>query len=126
MQGIVLLVLSAFALPSSPSSAAATDDGPPNPVLLVWYQTNSVTDPKFMEKMRCISPAVNEAITRGAPLEGEQEAMPKTARALSLKEVEAISILLENNSKLLSRTWRAANQPPVTHFTCFTVQNDEY
>jgi hypothetical protein len=107
---IFLLILGAFALPSS-----GNDDGPPDPVILVWYQTNSVTDPKFMEKMQCMGPAMQEVKLVGTPLVGEKEGMADLTT--HRKEVEAINILLEHNSKLLSPTWLATNKPP----TSFTV-----
>jgi hypothetical protein len=110
--GIVLLVTGLFALTSS-----NTDDDPPPPVILVWYQTNSVTDPMYKHKMQSLAFGMKEARRVGAAIEGEVEII---SHAIThRKEVEALKMLLEHNSKLLAPAWLAAHKPPPSFTASF-------
>jgi hypothetical protein len=85
----------------------------------VWHQVNSVTDPKFTEKMQSLGQGLAKAKQVGARIPGETEGM--SGATTDRKEVEALKILLEYNAKLLAPEWLAKNKPPPTFTASFIV-----
>ena len=85
----------------------------------MWHQVNSVTDPKFTEKMQSLGQGLAKAKQVGARIPGETEGM--SGATTDRKEVEALKILLEYNAKLLAPEWLAKNKPPPTFTASFIV-----
>ena len=85
----------------------------------MWYQVNSVTDPKFTEKMQKLGQGLAKAKEVGARIPGETEGM--SGATTDRKEVEALKILLEYNAKLLAPEWLVKNKPPPTFTASFIV-----
>lgn len=92
---------------------------PEKPIILLWYQCNSVTDPLFPEKMRSMSAGLAEGKRVGSAIQDEKQGM--STCETDRKEVEAIKILLDHNSKLLSKEWLAKNKPPPTFTASFVT-----
>ena len=112
--GLCILCLGAYEAGTAAGGRAGL---PERPILLVWYQANSVTDPKFMDKMQKMNKALAKAKQVGAPIPGEAEGISNAE--VDRKEVEALKILLDSNAKLLSPQWLATNKPPSTFTASF-------
>jgi len=121
--GICIICLGAFdagVTAHADGQGGSGDDGLPQlPIILVWYQCNSVTDPKKLEKIQAMAEGIAEAKRVGASIPGENPGA--CAGTCDKKEVEAIKILLDHNAKLLSQEWLAKNKPPPTFTASFVT-----